>query len=91
VLDEIFDFLDSNKKVVIEIGGHTNNIPSHEYCDRLSSSRAKNVASYLYNKGISQQRIAFKGYGKREPVASNESLAGRKKNQRVEIKILSIL
>lgn len=91
VLDEIFEFLDSNKKVVIEIGGHTNNIPSHEYCDRLSSSRAKNVASYLYNKGISEQRIAYKGYGKREPVASNESLAGRKKNQRVEIKILSIL
>ena len=90
VLDEIYDFLETNKNVVIEIGGHTNNIPSHEYCDRLSGARAKNVASYLFNKGIDQKRISSKGYGKRQPVAKNNSLAGRKKNQRVEIKILSI-
>ena len=89
-LDEVYDFLNQNKNVAIEIGGHTNNIPSHAYCDRLSSARAENVAKYLYDKGIFQGRIAFKGYGKRNPIATNASLAGRKKNQRVEIKILSI-
>ncbi len=90
VLDEVFEFLNTNNKVVIEIGGHTNNIPSHEYCDYLSNSRAQNVATYMYNKGIAETRIVYKGYGKRNPIAKNTSLAGRKKNQRVEIKILSV-
>lgn len=90
VLEEIYSFLSDNSGVVIEIGGHTNNIPPHEYCDNLSSERARNVALYLFNKGISEDRISYKGYGKRNPIASNNSLSGRKKNQRVEIKVLSI-
>ncbi len=90
VLDEIFDFLHINKGVKIEIGGHTNGIPPHEYCDQLSASRAKNVAEYLYQKGIALDQITFKGYGKRSPIASNDTQAGRNKNQRVELKITEI-
>lgn len=90
LLEEIYDFLNTNKGVVIEIGGHTNNIPPDEYCDKLSSSRAKSVAQFLYNLGIEEGRIAYKGYGKRNPIASNDNVAGRKKNQRVEIKILNL-
>lgn len=90
VLDEIFQFLAKNKDVTIEIGGHTNGIPPHEYCDRLSSQRAKNVAQYLYDKGIAVDQISFRGYGKRVPLASNDTVSGRQKNQRVEIKIVSI-
>ena len=48
VLDEIYEFLSKNNDVVVEIGGHTNGIPPHEYCDRLSTARAKNVACLLY-------------------------------------------
>ncbi|HEX5624892.1 MAG TPA: OmpA family protein, partial [Saprospiraceae bacterium] len=90
VLDEIFDFLSSNKDVVVEIGGHTNSIPPHEYCDRLSSARAKNVAEYLIGKGIPDSQVQYRGYGKRVPIASNETAAGRIKNQRVELKIISM-
>jgi len=90
VLDEVYEFMDDHKKVVIEIGGHTNNIPPDEYCDRLSTARAKAVADYLYNRGVNQDRISYRGYGKRNPIASNRSSAGRRKNQRVEIKILRI-
>ncbi|MEP7197477.1 MAG: OmpA family protein [Saprospiraceae bacterium] len=90
VLDEIFEFLANNKDIVIEIGGHTNGIPSHEYCDKLSSSRAKNVAEYLYTKGIPVKQISFRGYGKHNPIASNDTQAGRNKNQRVELKIIEI-
>jgi outer membrane protein OmpA-like peptidoglycan-associated protein len=90
VLDEIFQFLLENPTVVIEIGGHTNNIPPHEYCDKLSTSRARNVAEYLYSRGITGNRIASKGYGKRNPIATNLTFDGRKKNQRVEIKIISV-
>lgn len=90
VLSEIYDFLIQNPNVNIEIGGHTNTIPSDAYCDRLSADRARNVAEYFYNRGIPASRISYKGYGKRQPLTKDESLAGRKKNQRVEIKILAM-
>lgn len=89
-LDEIFDFLYKNKKVKVEIGGHTNNIPSNNYCDILSTARAKSVRDYLLKKGIEAERINYKGYGKRLPLFGNATPEGRKFNQRVEIKILSI-
>jgi len=90
VLDEVFEFLNANRDITIEIGGHTNSTPSHEYCDRLSTARAKEVAVYLVDKGIDGDRIYYKGYGKRKAIATNATKEGRKKNQRVEIKILSI-
>ncbi|MBK9377119.1 MAG: OmpA family protein [Saprospiraceae bacterium] len=89
VLNEIYEFLIANNDVQIEIGGHTNSVPSDEFCDKLSGDRAKNVADYLYGKGIPKDQITYKGYGKRLPIASNETLAGRQKNQRVEIKIIT--
>lgn len=90
VLDEIYRFLSNNKDVVVEIGGHTNNKPADDFCDRLSTARARSVAEYLTEKGIPSERVKFKGYGKRIPVADNNTAEGRQKNQRVEIKILSM-
>ncbi len=90
ILIEIYEFLNTNKDLVVEIGGHTNGLPPDWYCDRLSEERAKAVVDFLVDKGISRNRLQFKGYGKRQPIASNETEDGRKKNQRVEIKILSI-
>ena len=89
-VDELYDFLEENPGIVIEVGGHTNGIPSHEFCDQLSSARAKSVAQYLVDKGISVKRITYKGYGKRNPVATNSTPEGRAKNQRVEIKIVRL-
>ena len=90
VLDEIFNFLYVNTDVIIEIGGHTNGIPNEVYCSKLSADRAKKVAEYLYNKGISKDRVKIRGYGKSKPLASDKTLEGRRKNQRVEIKILHV-
>jgi outer membrane protein OmpA-like peptidoglycan-associated protein len=90
VLDELYAFLKENEKIVIEIGGHTNTIPPHEYCDKLSTERAKTVAQYFYSKGIPEQRISYKGYGKRKPLLAGDSQAARQKNQRVEVKILEL-
>jgi outer membrane protein OmpA-like peptidoglycan-associated protein len=90
VLNEVLDFLQNRSDIVIEIGGHTNNIPAEEYCDRLSTARAKSVAEYLVSKGADATRIQFKGYGKKKPLADNTTKYGRSRNQRVEIKILSI-
>ncbi len=90
VLNEIFDFLNANPKIITEIGGHTNSLPPDDYCDRLSLERAKSVAEYLIAKGIDANRISYKGYGKRNPIASNATVDGRRMNQRVELKILSL-
>jgi outer membrane protein OmpA-like peptidoglycan-associated protein len=90
VLEEIYTFLHDNDKVKIEIGGHTNSLPEDAYCDKLSTARAKDIAEYLYDKGIPQSQISYKGYGKRQPVATNATVDGRRKNQRVEIKIVSL-
>ncbi len=89
-LNDIYTMLNTNPNIIVEVGGHTNGIPSHDYCDKLSTSRAKAVADYLISRGIPSDRVKYKGYGKRNPIASNKSLVGRQKNQRVEIKILSI-
>ena len=90
-LKEIYDFLEKNESIVVEIGGHTSTQPREEYCDQLSTRRAKEVASYLAREGISTKRLYYKGYGKRNPIIRNDKfdMLARKKNQRVEIKILS--
>lgn len=90
VLEEIFHFLRDNKEVTVEIGGHTNGQPPHEFCDRLSQERAQAVADFLIGEGIDEKRLKVKGYGKRQPIATNKTLEGRQRNQRVEIKILSL-
>lgn len=90
VLDEVYSFMQENPDVIIEIGGHTNGTPEHSYCDELSEKRAKSVANYLISKGVPSERVLFKGYGKRRPIATNRTKEGRKKNQRVEIKIMSL-
>ncbi len=90
MLDELYDFMTENGSVVIEIGGHTNNVPPDEFADKLSTARAKTVADYLFAKGIDPKRVVYKGYGKRFPLVPNTSAEGRKTNQRVEIKILRL-
>jgi outer membrane protein OmpA-like peptidoglycan-associated protein len=90
VLNEMYNFLQENGGIVIEVGGHTNNIPPDAFCDKLSTARAKSVADYLTAKGIDPNRVFFKGYGKRKPIVSNDTPEGRKQNQRVEIKILQM-
>ena len=88
-LDELYDFLVENPTVTIEVGGHTNNQPTDDFADYLSTARAQAVASYLIEKGIDAARVQHKGYGKKQPIVPNTTPEGRKTNQRVEIKILT--
>ncbi len=90
VLNELYEFLEDNPAIVVEIGGHTNNLPPDEYCDRISTERARAVANYLIAKGINSKRLYAKGYGKRVPITTNDTPEGRRRNQRVEIKILQL-
>jgi outer membrane protein OmpA-like peptidoglycan-associated protein len=90
VLNEVYNFLQENGSIVIEVGGHTNNVPSDAFADKLSTARAKAAADYLVAKGVDPKRVTYKGYGKRKPISSNSTALGRLENQRVEIKILEI-
>ncbi len=88
-LDEVFNLLNGNVNLIVEIGGHTNLIMEDAASVRLSRDRAQSVADYLIKKGIERKRLAVKGYGKSKPVATETSKAANQLNQRVEIKILS--
>ena len=90
MLDELYDFMMEHSFVVIEVAGHTNNLPNDEFADQLSTARAKSVADYLFEKGIDPSRVVYKGYGKRLPLVPNTSPEGRATNQRVEIKLLKV-
>ena len=89
-LNELVTFMEVHQDVTIEIGGYTNSLPPQAYCIQLSTARAKSVADYLVQKGIARDRLKYKGYGKSDPIASNKTVYGRRRNQRVEIKILEI-
>lgn len=86
-LDKLVAYLQQNA-IRIEIGGHTDDQGSDEYNDRLSENRAKAVYDYLVRSGIPSERLQYKGYGKRVPVADNSSEAGRAANRRTEFKII---
>ena len=90
-LERVLEFLKKNNKLIVEVGGHTNGGCSSSFAHELSSGRAKKVREYFIENGIAENRIQYRGYGKQMPVATNDTLAGRKKNQRVELKILEIL
>lgn len=65
------------------IQGHTDSQGSDEYNQTLSENRAGSVADYLKTQGVSNTRIKTIGYGKTQPIATNETDAGRAENRRV--------
>lgn len=90
VLDDIYKILNKNANVVIEIGGHTNRFCDTEYCQTLSTNRAKAVVDFLVQKGIPSNRLTYRGYGKTQQITFSKNAEMQKQNQRVEIKILSL-
>ncbi len=89
-LDKFAFYLKQNKNLSIEVGGHTNGLCDDAYCNQLSNKRAKAVVDYLIRKGISAERLTYKGYGKTQNIADNHTDLGRKLNQRVEITIVKV-
>jgi outer membrane protein OmpA-like peptidoglycan-associated protein len=86
---ELATFLNANKSVKIEIGGHTNLLPTNEYAVKLSSDRAKSVMEFLKENGVNASNLSFKGYGKNKPKLTDKTVEANQKNQRVEVKILA--
>ncbi|SEJ15136.1 WD40-like Beta Propeller Repeat [Dyadobacter koreensis] len=87
-LDRIGITMNDNKKLFIEIGGHTDNVGGNEANLKLSQDRADAVREYLIGKGIEPDRVQSKGYGETKPVAKNDTPEGQQINRRVEFRIL---
>ncbi len=87
-LDNAYTLLKDKPDIKVEISGHTDNTGSDKLNMKLSNHRAKAAINYLVNKGLSKSRFIAKGYGKDQPIASNDTDEGRQLNRRVEMKIL---
>jgi outer membrane protein OmpA-like peptidoglycan-associated protein len=86
-LDALASSLHKYGKSNLMIVGHTDAIGSASYNQDLSVRRANSAAAYLESRGVSRWRVATRGLGEEEPVASNESESGRQQNRRVEVAI----
>ncbi|MFN7279260.1 MAG: OmpA family protein, partial [bacterium] len=75
--------------VRIRINGHTDNVGQAADNMTLSTRRARAVTEYLQRKGIEASRLSFQGYGATRPVAPNTDDAGRARNRRTELEIIS--
>lgn len=89
-LDRLLQVLTENPGLKIEIGGHTDNIGKAEDNQVLATNRAKAIAAYLVSKGIVQNRISYKGYGATQPIADNQTEAGRAQNRRTTFTITGL-
>lgn len=69
----------------VSIEGHTDSVGSDEYNQDLSERRAQSVRDYFVRAGIPAGTVDARGFGKAEPVASNETAEGRQQNRRVEL------
>ncbi len=86
-LDSIAMYLRKQPQAEVTISGHTDNIGKESYNLNLSSQRAEAVAEYFLDKGIAPEQVTFAGFGSAQPITTNETPEGRRKNRRVEIRI----
>jgi outer membrane protein OmpA-like peptidoglycan-associated protein len=85
VLDSVAKVLLKFDKTAINVDGYTDSTGSFEYNQSLSERRAMSVFNYLSQVGVDRLRISSRGFGERNPIASNDSEGGRAANRRVEI------
>ena len=86
-LDQLATFLRENPERTVQIEGYTDSNGSDSYNQTLSENRASAVKSALMDRGIEITRIAARGFGEANPVATNRTAAGRQRNRRVEVVI----
>lgn len=84
-LNKLVAFLNEYSDRTVLIEGYTDSVGSEDYNQGLSERRADSVKSYLAGQGIGSIRLSASGKGESEPVASNDSAAGRQQNRRVEV------
>jgi outer membrane protein OmpA-like peptidoglycan-associated protein len=90
VLNDVASVLAEYPKTYVDVMGHTDADGTEVYNQALSERRAQSVAGYLSGRGVQSARLAAKGYGEMQPIASNETPDGKQANRRVEIKLVPV-
>ncbi|MFO7868709.1 MAG: OmpA family protein [Bacteroidales bacterium] len=88
ILDQVVKVMNDNPEFKLEINGHTDNVGDDDKNMELSKQRAASVKKYLVSKNIAENRLISKGHGETKPVGDNDTEDGRRKNRRVEFKVL---
>ncbi|AYB30475.1 OmpA family protein [Chryseolinea soli] len=89
-LNRVVTLMTEKPNMQIEISGHTDTSGPEQYNLGLSERRAKAVMKYFSDKGVPKDRMTVLFFGETKPTESNETKEGRKKNRRVEFKILKL-
>jgi OmpA-OmpF porin, OOP family len=90
-LNRIVNLMKEKSGMKIEIAGHTDAVGEDAYNLKLSERRANSVMNYLIDKGqVQKDRISIVFFGENKPIETNETKEGRKKNRRVEFKIIKL-
>ncbi len=87
ILDRLVAFMNENKDKKVSLSGHTDNVGTEAYNQRLSERRVSSVQDYIVKKGVENSRVSGQGFGESKPIADNKTREGRAKNRRVEIKV----
>ncbi|MEQ5841514.1 hypothetical protein BWP39_11350 [Paraburkholderia acidicola] len=85
VLDQVAQTLNQNPEVIAQVIGYTDSTGQAAYNQTLSVNRAQSVTNYLAQRGVAGQRLSADGRGASNPVADNNTEAGRAQNRRVEV------
>jgi len=85
VLNEVSQTLVQHPELIAQVVGHTDSTGQPAYNQTLSQNRAQSVSSYLAAHGVAAQRLSAEGLGQNQPIADNNTEAGRAQNRRVEI------
>jgi outer membrane protein OmpA-like peptidoglycan-associated protein len=88
-LARVAEFLRQNPDRNVLVEGHTDSTAPDAYNLALSQRRANAVEDFLIAQGVDPTRISATGYGEQQPIATNDTAAGRQANRRVEIVVLN--
>ena len=83
-LTRLYEYLEENPDLSIQINAHTDNVGSNKANQKLSQQRSQSVVEFLIEMGIDSSRLEAKGFGEEYPIAPNDSDEGRQENRRVE-------
>lgn len=89
--NKIANILVDYDQSIIHIVGHTDSTGTNEFNQGLSEDRARSVANTMSGQGVPSDRMRTEGRGENEPVASNATAEGRRKNRRVDIVIKPVV
>jgi outer membrane protein OmpA-like peptidoglycan-associated protein len=86
-LNNVAKILTDDPNLKLSIEGHTDNVGKDEYNQSLSENRAASVKEYLVKRGIDESRLTAQGFGETQPIADNNTAAGKAKNRRVVMNV----